>query len=57
MRGDILIDDKPQITGSLQPVWTHWVYDQPYNRHLSDKRTMSWDNRQSWQGLLGKSNV
>lgn len=57
VRGDILIDDKPQITGSLSPVWEHWLYDQPYNRHLNDKHRICWENRQSWQGLLGKSNV
>lgn len=52
VRGDILIDDKPGITGSLTPVWQHWVYDQTYNRHLTDKPRVSWQNQESWQHLL-----
>lgn len=52
VRGDILIDDKPDITGSLTPMWTHWVYDQPYNRHLTDKTRISWENKEGWQQLL-----
>ncbi|CAD7973013.1 unnamed protein product [Amoebophrya sp. A25] len=33
VRGDILIDDKPHITGRFPiPLWTHVVFDAPYNR-------------------------
>lgn len=32
VRGDVLFDDRPSITGKLQPVWTHILCDQPYNR-------------------------
>lgn len=42
VRGDILIDDKPRITGSLVPTWQHVIFDQPYNRHVEGPR-MSWD--------------
>lgn len=52
VRGDILIDDKPEITGTLTPVWQHWVYDQAYNRHLTDNPRISWQNQESWQHLL-----
>lgn len=31
-RGDFLVDDKPKISGVLTPVWTHIVFDAPYNR-------------------------
>ncbi len=31
VRGDYLIDDKPNVTGSLEPVWKHIVYAAPYN--------------------------
>lgn len=32
VRGDVLVDDKPHITGTLQPTWRHILFDQPYNR-------------------------
>jgi 5'-nucleotidase len=32
VRGHILIDDKPEITGALKPIWLHMLFDQPYNR-------------------------
>lgn len=33
VNGDVLIDDKPNITGrSLTPSWKHIVFDAPYNR-------------------------
>lgn len=31
VRGDFLIDDKPCIVGSQQPLWTQIVFDAPYN--------------------------
>lgn len=37
---DILIDDKPFITGAIKPTWTQIIFDQPYNREIpsADKR-------------------
>ena len=33
VRGDILLDDAPLAKGSsLEPVWEHVYFDQPYNR-------------------------
>lgn len=32
MRGDWLIDDKPKITGTMNPTWKHILFDRPYNR-------------------------
>jgi 5'-nucleotidase len=32
IRGDFLIDDKPDITGAHTPAWKQIVFDQPYNR-------------------------
>ena len=32
VRGDVLIDDKPIITGSMQPTWRQLMFDAPYNR-------------------------
>lgn len=43
VRGDILIDDKPVISGSLTPTWTHIIYGHPYNRNANGTR-LTWDN-------------
>jgi len=43
VHGDILIDDKPNITGVCQPSWEHVFYDQPYNRAYN-KRRLNWKN-------------
>ena len=33
VRGDVLIDDKPLITGAeASPAWAHLLFDAPYNR-------------------------
>lgn len=34
VRGAVLVDDKPEITGAMRPEWTQVVFDQPYNRHV-----------------------
>jgi 5'-nucleotidase len=48
--GQILIDDKPEITGALTPSWEHVIFDAPYNKNVSGKRRLtSWDN---WHGIL-----
>ncbi len=48
--GDILIDDKPEITGALKhPAWKHVLYDWPYNRHVNKPR-LSWDT--NWREVL-----
>ncbi len=51
VRGDVLIDDKPEVTGSLPAVWAHWLYDQPYNQHVN-KPKVCWVNTDDWQRLL-----
>jgi 5'-nucleotidase len=43
IRGDLLIDDKPKITGLLTPEWQHIIYDAPYNRGVPGPR-MTWDD-------------
>lgn len=42
VRGDILIDDKPEVTGSMEPYWTHVIFDQPYNQHVGKPRIHTW---------------
>lgn len=48
VRGDILIDDNPRITGARAPDWRHILYDQPYNRHVPGPR-LTWE---SWREAL-----
>jgi 5'-nucleotidase len=43
VKGDILIDDWPDVTGAAVPEWEHVVFDQPYNKHITDKRRITWD--------------
>lgn len=52
IRGDILIDDKPCISGSLVPQWQHWIYDQSYNRNIITPYRVCWYQPASWQSLL-----
>lgn len=47
--GDILIDDKPQIRGLVQPSWEHVLYDRPFNRRIEGKRRLTWQN---WQDIV-----
>lgn len=49
IKGDILIDDKPVITGKTDPTWEHVIFDRPYNKHIKDKKRMNWDN---WKEVL-----
>lgn len=42
VRGDYLIDDKPEVTGSAEPEWEHVFYDQPYNEDIDKPRIRMW---------------
>lgn len=48
VHGDLLIDDKPRVTGTRSPAWQHVLYDQPYNRHV-DAQRMTWS---TWREVL-----
>ena len=52
IHGDILIDDKPDISGIRSPDWQHWLYDAPYNRHIPAAHRIRWDDPASWNILL-----
>jgi len=41
VRGDILIDDKPKITGLHHPTWQQCLFDAPYNQDRTDLPRMS----------------
>lgn len=49
IRGDILIDDKPEITGINIPVWEHIIFDKAYNTGIRNQRRMTWKN---WKEVL-----
>lgn len=50
IRGDILIDDKPKITGLVEPTFIHVLFDQPYNREEESKpRITQWSD---WKGVI-----
>lgn len=50
VRGDVLIDDKPEVTGASTPSWYHVLFDQPYNRHVFWKpRMLAWDE---WERVI-----
>ena len=55
VRGDVLADDKPVITGAHSPVWQHVMFDQDYNSHIDTPRRMTdprnW--RETFAPLLG----
>jgi len=50
VRGDVLIDDKPQVKGSARPLWKHILFDQPYNRDVNKPRIRDW---REWRYVLG----
>ena len=50
VRGDILIDDKPEITGLVIPSWEHVLFNAPYNRAVSNgRKIITWNN---WREIL-----
>ncbi len=51
VRGDILVDDKPEVTGVCTPAWMHVLYDQPYNQHIRQKPRLTWANYEEVLGV------
>lgn len=50
IHGDILIDDKPTITGRRPPSWEHVLFHQEYNAHITDRRRITdWND---WEAVL-----
>lgn len=49
IKANFLIDDKPSITGAVDPPeWEHILYDRPYNRGVNKKR-ITWNN---WREVI-----
>ncbi len=51
VRGVVLIDDKPEIKGVKEPEWEHVLFDRPYNRHILERRRLTWNNYRTVLGL------
>lgn len=51
VRGDVLIDDRPQVVGALEPTWRHVLFDATYNAHVTGAagRLYRWSE---WAGTL-----
>lgn len=50
VHGDVLIDDKPEVVGVVEPSWVHVYYDQPYNRKNTERpRIPSWSK---WKEVI-----
>ncbi len=47
--GTVLVDDKPVISGSVQPSWRHVHFDRPYNREAAGQKLPNWS---SWKEVL-----
>lgn len=50
IRGDVLIDDKPQITGRATPEWDLIRFTYHYNRNLPGVRLNNWFE---WEPVVG----
>lgn len=51
VQGLVLVDDKPAVTGRLQPTWQHIVFDAAYNQESPGPRVFGW-SEQSVQVIL-----
>jgi len=52
VRGDVLIDDRPDIRGRLEPSWRQVLLDQPWNRDADLPRvSRDWSD---WKEVLGR---
>eukprot|EP00403_Amphidinium_massartii_P035295 CAMPEP_0178439866 /NCGR_PEP_ID=MMETSP0689_2-20121128/36418_1 /TAXON_ID=160604 /ORGANISM="Amphidinium massartii, Strain CS-259" /LENGTH=661 /DNA_ID=CAMNT_0020062491 /DNA_START=104 /DNA_END=2086 /DNA_ORIENTATION=+ len=52
VRGDILIDDKPVISGLQRPHWTQVLFDAPYNQDVDLGRRVRLHNWVEWKQSL-----
>lgn len=48
--GDVLIDDRPSVTGHYKPKWKHVLFDRPYNQDVNKPRITRWSE---WREVLG----
>ena len=58
VHGDVLVDDKPVVTGSLTPTWSHLRFASKGTDHLDDGLEIAdWTEWQSVLGLLGSPHL
>jgi 5'-nucleotidase len=50
VKADVLIDDRPEVTGSAKPEWELILFNATYNINLKDKKRLDWSN---WQDVIG----
>jgi len=50
VHGDVLVDDKPLVTGALTPTWSHLRFASKGTSHLDDGREI--DDWSEWQAVL-----
>lgn len=51
IKGAVLIDDKPVVTGAcVKPEWTHIVFTRSYNKHIDAPRLTDWAQ---WRQIVG----
>lgn len=53
VKGDFLVDDKPEITGVITPAWEHVIFDKAYNRDVTNKKRLK--NLKDWKSILVKN--
>lgn len=49
IKGDFLIDDRPNVLGCDLPSWEHILFDRPYNETEIGKKRLDWNN---WESVL-----
>ena len=49
VKGDFLIDDRPEFAYADYAEWEHVLYDRSYNKHIDGKRRLQWD---TWKEVL-----
>jgi 5'-nucleotidase len=49
IRGDILIDDRPEISYEDSALWEHVLFDKSYNKEVMNKRRITWED---WKEVL-----
>jgi len=52
VRGNFLIDDKPEIKGVMIPTWARLVYTHPYNKHLENEGHFTWADWPEFRDIL-----
>ena len=52
VKGDYLVDDKPEVTGKSKAEWTHILFDQSYNKEVANReRIQTWEGHR-WRDVL-----